>query len=167
MVLLVNSSTGLPRRSGIARTVNEKIRRAGRIARSGCGFGSPTRSQQRTFVWAWFDLPKRAYRRKQSQSIQPKRRNPVALALEWQQRLDSGEFSSRAELAHGLAVTRAHVTQVLGLLHFTPEMRELILGLGDPIGIKGLGIHTLRSMLHLPVERQISSVKEHAVFETA
>ena len=77
--------------------------------------------------------------------------------------MDSGEFASRAELAHGLAVTRAHVTQVLGLLHFTSEVRELILGLGDPIGIKGLGIHTLRSMLHLPVERQINSVKEHTV----
>ena len=94
-----------------------------------------------------------------------KRRNPVALALDWQQCLDCGEFSSRAELARQLGVTRAHVTQVLSLLHLAPDARSLILTLGDPIKGKGFGIHTLRSLLHLPGDEQISRDQGNAESE--
>jgi len=122
--------------------------------------GSPTSLRLRTYVWAWFKLPQPASRRDRSESIQKTRRNPVALALDWQQRLDSSEFASRAELARQLGVTRAHVTQVLSLLHLAPEAISLILSLGDPIKGKGIGIHTLRSLLDLPVEMQINRIKE-------
>ena len=37
-------------------------------------------------------------------------RNPLVLAQEWQQRLDGGEVTSRAELARQLGVSRARVT---------------------------------------------------------
>ena len=80
--------------------------------------------------------------------------------MEWQRRLDSSERASKAELARQLGVTRANVTQVLSLLHLTPEVRSSILSLGDPMRGKGLGIHELRSLLHLPVEEQISWIKE-------
>ena len=43
----------------------------------------------------------------------------------------------------------------LSLLHLAPEVRSLILSLGDPIRRKALGIHTLRYLLHLPVDKQI------------
>ena len=122
--------------------------------------GSPSHPTQRTFVWGWFKFPQPASRRSSLESIRQKRRNPVRLALDWQRRLDSGEFTSKAELAHRLGVTRAHVTQVLSLLRFTPEVRSLILAFGDPIRGKGIGIHTLRSLLHLPVGEQINSIKE-------
>ena len=36
----------------------------------------------------------------------------------------------------------------------------MILSFGDPIRGKGLGIHTLRSLLHLPVDKQINWIKE-------
>ena len=124
------------------------------------GVGSPSRPTPRTFVWAWFELPQPASRRNRSESIRQERRNPVALALDWQQHLDSGEFTSRAELARSLGVTGAHVTQVLSLLHLAPEVRSLILSFGDLIRGKGLGIHTLRSLLHLPVDKQINWIKE-------
>ena len=88
------------------------------------GIGSTLRPTLRTFVWAWFKLPQPASRRNSSGSIRQERRNPVALALDWQQRLDSGEFTTRAELARELGVTRAHVTQVLSLLHLVPEVRS-------------------------------------------
>lgn len=114
----------------------------------------------RTFAWAWFKLPQRVSRRKPPESRRPKRRNPVAQALEWQQRLESGEVSSRAELARQLGVTRAYVTRLLGLLHLAPDARSLILTLGDPIKGKGFGIHTLRSLLHLSVDDQISWIKD-------
>ncbi len=38
--------------------------------------------------------------------------NPMALAQEWQQLLESRAAASRAELARQLGVSRAHVTQV-------------------------------------------------------
>ena len=87
----------------------------------------------------------------------------MALALDWQQRLDSRESVSKAELARQMNVTRAHVTQVLSLLRLAPEVKSLILSLGDPIKGKGFGIHTLRSLLRLPVDEQISWIKERIV----
>ena len=59
---------------------------------------SPSRTIPRTFVWAWFELPQPVSRRNLSESIRQERRNPVALALDWQQHLDSGKFALRAEL---------------------------------------------------------------------
>ena len=124
------------------------------------GVGSPVRPPLRTFVWAWFDLPQPVSRRKRSESNRKNRRNPVALALDWQQCLDSGEFSSRAELARHLGITRAHVTQVLSLLDFAPAAKSLILSLGDPLEGKGVGIHALRTLLRLPGDEQINWIKE-------
>lgn len=77
------------------------------------------------------------------------------------QGLNSSRFTSRAELARQLGITRAHVTQVLSLLHLAPDVKSLILSRGDPIGEKGLGIRTLRSLLHLPVDKQINWIKEY------
>ena len=94
--------------------------------------GSPVWPPGRTFVWAWFDLPQPVLRRKPPASRRPKRRNPVALALDWQQRLDTGEVNSRAELARQLGVSSAYVSRVLGLLHLTPDARSLIQTIGDP-----------------------------------
>ena len=124
------------------------------------GVGSPVWPPGRTFAWVCFKLPQPVSRRKPPESRRPKRRNPVALALDWQQRLDTGEFRSRAELARQLGVTRAHVTHVLGLLHLAPDARSLILTLGDPIKGKGFGIHTLRCLLHLPAAQQITCIEE-------
>jgi hypothetical protein len=78
------------------------------------------------------------------------RRNPVALAHEWQRLLDTGVVPSRAALARELCVSRAHVTQVLGLLRLSPEEQQAVLGLGDPIAGRRLGVHALRSLPFLP-----------------
>jgi len=77
------------------------------------------------------------------------RRNPVALAQEWQRLLDTGQVSSRAALARELGVSRAHVTQVLDVLHLPLEELESILALGDPLAGKRAGIHTLRNQSRL------------------
>ena len=93
------------------------------------------------------------------------RRNPIALAQSWQKWLATGEIASRAELARQLGFSRAHVTQVLNLLHFAPEVQETIVGLGDPIRGKWSGIHTLRSLLRFPAEQQVSCINEARVGE--
>ena len=52
------------------------------------------------------------------------------------------------------------MTNVLSLVHLAPQVRALILSLGDPIKGKGFGIHTLRSLLHRSMDEQINWIKE-------
>jgi hypothetical protein len=52
---------------------------------------------------------------------------------EWHGALDTGEVSSRAELARKQGVSRARVTQALRLLNLVPEVLDLIETLGDAI----------------------------------
>ena len=47
-------------------------------------------------------------------------------AIEWQDLLESGENTSQADIANREGVTRARVTQVLGLLRLPPEIQEEI-----------------------------------------
>ena len=111
----------------------------------------------RKWVWAWFKFPL-SVSRSRLPSTKLLRRNPVALATEWQERLDKGEALTRADLAYQTRVTRAHVTQVLSLLDLAPDARALILDMGDPLQGEGLGIHNLRSLLGLPADEQIARV---------
>jgi hypothetical protein len=62
-------------------------------------------------------------------------RNPIFLAREWQEALDRGEVSSRAELARKLGVSRARVTQVLNLLKLSRGAVRKIEALGDPLEV--------------------------------
>lgn len=48
-------------------------------------------------------------------------------AIEWQALLESGKIANQAEIAHQEGITRARVTQVLGLLRLAPEIQEKIL----------------------------------------
>ncbi|RJP17758.1 MAG: hypothetical protein C4529_14085 [Deltaproteobacteria bacterium] len=50
-------------------------------------------------------------------------------AIEWQALLESGKIASQAEIARHEGVTRARVTQVLGMLRLAPEIREIILSM--------------------------------------
>ena len=81
-------------------------------------------------------------------------RNPIALAQEWQRALDDGECPSRAALARQLGVTRARVTQVLGLLDLAPEVVHAIAALGDPLPRPIVSERMLRALLTLPAGEQ-------------
>jgi hypothetical protein len=48
-------------------------------------------------------------------------------AIEWQVLLESGEIVNRADIARQEGITRARVTQVMGMLRLAPEIREKIL----------------------------------------
>jgi len=54
-------------------------------------------------------------------------------AIEWQALLESGEASNQAAIARQEGITRARVTQVMGLLRLAPEIQEHVLSLPDMV----------------------------------
>ena len=82
------------------------------------------------------------------------RRNPIALAREWDALLQTGRCASRADLARELAVSRARVTQVLRLLALTPSVLEAVADLGDPLPGSGVTEHALRRLVKRTPEEQ-------------
>jgi hypothetical protein len=48
-------------------------------------------------------------------------------AIEWQDLLESGKIASQSEIARLEGITRARVTQVMGMLRLAPAIREKIL----------------------------------------
>lgn len=52
-------------------------------------------------------------------------------AIEWQALLESGEFTSQGDIATREGITRARVTQVMGMLRLAPEIQEQILYMPD------------------------------------
>ncbi|MCG6534892.1 MAG: hypothetical protein L7F78_09415 [Syntrophales bacterium LBB04] len=85
-------------------------------------------------------------------------RNPIYLAQEWQKALITGYYSSPADLARKLGVSRARVTQVLWLLNLTPEVLKTIAALGDPLSSPIVTERRLRPIVNLPPEEQIRRV---------
>ena len=54
-------------------------------------------------------------------------------AIEWQALLESSEISSQAEIAHREGITRARVTQVMGMLRLAPEIQQHILSIPEMV----------------------------------
>ena len=78
-------------------------------------------------------LPRRD---KPKPSKEPKTPRVVELlrkAIEWQALLESGETASQAEIARREGITRARVTQVMGMLRLTPEIQQHTLSMPDVI----------------------------------
>ena len=121
--------------------------------------GSPNKSKGRTFR-AVFKLPTRKKRLKTGKS-RPQRlyRNPIYLAREWQKAFESGDCSSKADLARKMGVSRARVTQIFRLLTLAPEVVETIAALGDPLTSPIMTERKLRHILKLPKAEQTRRLK--------
>ena len=52
-------------------------------------------------------------------------------AIEWRRQLDAGEVRNQADIARREGITRAQVTQVMGMLRLAPEIQEHILTMLD------------------------------------
>ena len=50
-------------------------------------------------------------------------------AIEWQALLESGQVVRQTDIAQQERITRARVTQVMGMLRLAPEIREIILSM--------------------------------------
>ena len=73
--------------------------------------------------------------------------------------LASGGASTQAEIAHREGLTRARVTQVLGLLKLAPEIREHVLSKPSTNGHRALSERSLRPLIGLPPWRQLARFK--------
>jgi hypothetical protein len=70
-------------------------------------------------------------------------------AIEWQALLESGEASNQADIAHREGLTRARVTQVMGLLKLAPEIQEHILSMPAAIRRSAVTERALRPIAQL------------------
>jgi hypothetical protein len=64
--------------------------------------------------------------------IQPKAPRvvePLRKTIEWQALLVSGKIANQADIAQRDGITRARITQVMGMLRLAPEIREQILSM--------------------------------------
>ena len=90
-------------------------------------------------------------------------RNSIVVVQEIKKLLDEGIFSSKAELARNIGVSRVHVTQMLNLLKIDQELLEYIINLGDPLPSSIVTERKLRSVIDHPREQK--SGKNSIIFK--
>ena len=71
-------------------------------------------------------------------------------AIEWQNLLESGQVVSQPDIARREGITRARVTQVMGMLRLTPEIQEHILSMPDATSRLLISERMLRCKLGCP-----------------
>jgi hypothetical protein len=71
-----------------------------------------------------------------------------------------GTCASRADVARRLGVSRARVTQVLGLLALAPAVVAAVAALGDPLPGPAVSERALRPLLGLPADEQERALRE-------
>jgi biotin operon repressor len=88
--------------------------------------------------------------------MEPKTPRVVELlrkALEWQALLESGEFISQADIAHREGITRARVTQVMGMLRLATGIQEYIQSLPGSVRRPSVTERALRPIAQHPQGR--------------
>jgi hypothetical protein len=112
---------------------------------------------ERTLLWDVFDYVFEAERRR----IRPIRthRNPIFLAREWAEAMQSGDFRSRRAFAKAVGVSHVRVSQVLGLLRLCPPAVKRLEALGDPLSSRAVTKRKLRPITVLPEKAQESKLK--------
>jgi hypothetical protein len=70
-------------------------------------------------------------------------------AQEWHRQLEAGEVRTQAAIARREGITRARVTQVMGLLRLAPEIQEQVLSLPDTVRRPAINERALRPIAQL------------------
>ena len=70
-------------------------------------------------------------------------------AIEWRELLESGEAANQAEIARREGITRARVTQVMGMLRLAPEIQEHVLSMPDMVRRPALTERRLRPIVQI------------------
>ena len=75
-------------------------------------------------------------------------------AIEWQALLESGDAANQAAIARREGITRARVTQVMGMLRLAPEIQQHVLSLPDMVRRPAISERALRSITMFDNEHQ-------------
>lgn len=105
---------------------------------------SPYCSIDRTFT-SIFYFPQKSSKAKITKDTY---RNPIYLAKEYKEMIDSGEVKNQSELARKLGISRARVTQILSLLKLDSFSIQELEKLGDPLKSKIITERMLQSYIH-------------------
>ena len=70
-------------------------------------------------------------------------------ALEWQALLQSGQVHNQAEIARREGISRARVTQLMGLLRLAPEIQQHILSMPNAVRRPAITERALRSIAQI------------------
>jgi hypothetical protein len=81
-------------------------------------------------------------------------------ALEWQALLESGEVRDQAEIACREGITRARVTQVMGMLQLAPGIQQHVLSMPDAVHRPAITERALQ-----PIAQLESAAEQRARFE--
>lgn len=81
-------------------------------------------------------------------------RHPICKVLEWEQRLQSEDSLTRAQLAREEGTTKAYVTQMLRLTNLPEEARQYLSVLRSPETIRSFSLRRLAMVAKLPAERR-------------
>ena len=106
--------------------------------------GSPDWNIDRTFIIVFY-FPQEL---KKANKIKHTYRNPIYLAKEYKEMIDSGEVKNQAELARIKGISRARVTQILNLLKLKPQIIQELKKLGDPLQERIISERMLRSYIN-------------------
>ena len=101
-------------------------------------------------------------RRKPTPPKEPRTPRVVELlrkALEWQALLESGEASNQAAIARREGITRARVTQVMGMLRLAPEIQRHILSMPDVVRRPAVTERALRPIAQFEGREQVDAFK--------
>ena len=105
---------------------------------------SPCCSIDRTFIYQFYfqvvvkkpSTPKKTYR------------NPIYLAREYRELIDSGKVKNQAELARKIGISRARVTQILNLLKLDKNIINNFEQIGEPMDRKVVSERELRKIIY-------------------
>jgi len=105
--------------------------------------GSPDCNIDRTFM-STFYFPQKILKTNQ---IKPLYRNPIYLAKEFKEMIDSGKVKNQSDLARKLGISRARVTQILNLLKLEKNITDNLERIGDPMERKVISERELRKII--------------------
>ena len=87
-------------------------------------------------------------------------------AQEWRRQLDAVDVANQAEIARREGITRARVTQILGLLRLAPEIQEHVLSLPDMVRRSAITERALRPIAQMENTRDQTDQFQKLVEQT-
>jgi len=116
---------------------------------------------ERTPIWDVFDYVLEAVQRRMGRiKLVRTYRNPIFVAREWAEAMESGNFRSQRAFARALGLSHTRVSQVLGLLRLCSEAQQDLEALGDPLYSRKVTERKLRPIVNLPEEQQKIKFRE-------